>query len=176
MSPIRYRDEEPSLGSTLTGIAVGALAGFAVGVVVAQKVGGISGIASRLRQRFASLEEGEEGEAFEEEGEEYEEDELEDEFEAADVALEERVLEAFRNDPVLSERAIDIGAIGDGIIELSGWVDSDEEVELATTVARGTPGVTTVVNRLAVGDGEDMGEADEMEEDEVDRAESAEED
>ena len=29
--------------------------------------------------------------------------------------LEERVLEAFRNDPILAERAIDIGAIGDGI-------------------------------------------------------------
>jgi BON domain len=170
MSPFRYRDEEPSLGSTLAGVAVGALAGFAVGVVVAQKVGGISGIASRLRQRFAALEEGEEGGDYEEEGEGYEEDELEDEFGAADVALEERVLEAFRNDPVLSERAIDIGAIGEGIIELSGWVDSEDEAELATTVARGTPGVDTVVNRLTVGNEDEMGE------DELNRAEGAEED
>jgi BON domain len=169
MSPFRYRDEDPSLGSTLAGLAVGALAGFAVGVVVAQKVGGISGIASRLRERFAALEEGEEREEFEE-GEEYAEDELEDEFGAADIALEERVLEAFRNDPVLSERAIDIGAIGDGIIELSGWVDSEEEKELATTVARGTPGVETVVNRLTVGDGSEMGE------DELNRGEGTEED
>ena len=36
--------------------------------------------------------------------------------------LEERVLEAFHNDPVLAERAIDIGAIGTGVIELTGWV------------------------------------------------------
>ena len=31
-----------------------------------------------------------------------------------DETLEERVLEAFRNDPMLAERAVDIGAIGDG--------------------------------------------------------------
>src|SRR5919202_827322 len=82
---------------------------------------------------------------------------------------------AFRNDPVLSERAIDIGAIGDGIIELSGWVDSEEEAELATTVARGTPGVDTVVNRLTVGGEDEMGE-DELGEDELDRGEGADED
>ena len=43
--------------------------------------------------------------------------------------LEERVLEAFRNDPILSERAIDIGAIGEGIIELTGWVDTEDEAD-----------------------------------------------
>ncbi|HJU65165.1 MAG TPA: BON domain-containing protein, partial [Gemmatimonadaceae bacterium] len=71
-------------------------------------------------------------------------------------ALEERVLEAFRNDPVLSERAVDIGAIGDGIIELSGWVHTEAEADFAVTLARGTPGVETVVNRLMVGEEEEM--------------------
>ncbi len=64
--------------------------------------------------------------------------------------LEARVLETFRNDPILVDRPIDIGAIGTGIIELTGWVDAPTEVRLATTLTRGTLGVHTVVNRLLV--------------------------
>jgi hypothetical protein len=66
--------------------------------------------------------------------------------------LEERVLEAFRNDPILSERAIDIGGIGEDTIELAGWVNNEEEAEHAVVLARGVPGVETVVNRIALGD------------------------
>jgi hypothetical protein len=68
--------------------------------------------------------------------------------------LEERVLEAFRNDPVLCERAIDIGSLNDGVIELAGWVENDDEARHAVTIARGVPGVDTVVNRIAIGDEE----------------------
>jgi osmotically-inducible protein OsmY len=71
-----------------------------------------------------------------------------------DTDLEERVLEAFHNDPVLAERAIDIGAIGTGVIELTGWVQASWEIGHAVTLARGVPDVTTVVDRLAVRDGE----------------------
>ena len=67
-----------------------------------------------------------------------------------EAELEARVLETFRNDPILVDRPIDIGAIGTGIIELTGWVDRPEEVRHATTLTRGTIGVTTVVNRLLV--------------------------
>lgn len=74
---------------------------------------------------------------------------------AADV--EARVLEAFRNDPILVERPIDIGAIGTGIVELAGWVDSPAEIRHATTLARGTIGVSTVVNRLVVRGPRDAG-------------------
>jgi hypothetical protein len=35
-------------------------------------------------------------------------------------------------------------------VELTGWVGSKGEAEHAVTVARGTPGVQTVVNRLVV--------------------------
>jgi hypothetical protein len=66
------------------------------------------------------------------------------------------VLEAFRNDPILSERAIDIGAIDDGIVELTGWVNADDEAQQAVVVARGVPGVDTVVNRLSVRAEEDL--------------------
>jgi BON domain len=144
MTSFRYHDDDSSLASMVTGLTVGALAGFAAGVVLAQKVGGISGIASRVRERFHASEEEERigGHGYSV----YDDDE-----EGEDPTLEERVLEAFRNDPILSERAIDIGAIGDGVIELTGWVDTEEESEHAVTIARGVPGVETVVNRLAIG-------------------------
>jgi hypothetical protein len=88
----------------------------------------------------------------EDEFEDVEDDELESED--YDESLEEHVLEAFRNDPILSERAIDIGSLNDGVIELAGWVEDDDESEHAVTIARGVPGVTTVVNRIAIGDEE----------------------
>jgi len=66
------------------------------------------------------------------------------------LTLEARVLEAFHHDPVLRERAIDIGAIASGVIELTGWVHSDHEVEHAITIARGVPDVFHVVDQLAV--------------------------
>jgi hypothetical protein len=158
MSYLRFRDEdESSTAGTVTGVLLGALAGFAVGMIVAQRVGGFSGLAKKVRGR------GKTGETTEgtvptvaddfADYDEYEEDEIE---ELAEVSgLEERVLEAFRNDPTLSERAIDIGGIGDETIELAGWVQTDDEAEYAVTIARGVPGVTTVVNRIAVGEEEE---------------------
>jgi BON domain-containing protein len=147
MSPFRYRDDDSSTG-TVVGVLLGALAGFAAGMFVAQKVGGLSGLTSRLRRGGA-----EPAEDYEDEDlEEYEDDEVDDE--EHDESLEERVLEAFRNDPILSERAVDIGSIAEGTIELAGWVESEEEAEHAVTIARGVPDVTTVVNRISVGDEE----------------------
>lgn len=167
MPAFRYRDEDDSLGRTLAGLTIGALAGFAVGVVVAQKVGGVSALTDRLRDRLglgsvadpeaereAALAALGDEEVFGMEDDDLDEDEFEEELDE-DASLEDHVLEAFRNDPILSERAVDIGAIGDGIIELSGWVNIDEESKHAVTIARGVPGVETVVNRLVVGDEEE---------------------
>ena len=151
MPAFRYRQKQ-SATSGLIFLAAGAAAGVAAGVFLAQRLGGLSGISTRLRERFG-------GEAEEltpryaDEG--YDADAEVDEIDDSDEALEERVLEAYRNDPVLSERAIDIGAIGEGIIELTGYVHADEETSLAVTLARGVPGVETVVNRLAVRDEEE---------------------
>ena len=163
MSPFRYRDDDSSTGTSVATALLGAVAGFAVGMYVAQRVGGFSGLTSRFRQRLQEREHSPHFD-FEGEGEGY--DEIEDEAEEiyagdadADVddldgddvpLLEERVLEAFNNDPILAERAIDIGAMGSGVIELAGWVDNDEEAEHAMTLARGVPGVDTVVNRLLI--------------------------
>lgn len=66
------------------------------------------------------------------------------------LELEARVLEAFHNDLVLAERAVDIGAIASGVIELTGWVHSEGEVQHAVTIARGVPDVRHVVNQLTV--------------------------
>jgi hypothetical protein len=156
MGTFRYRHRrEPSRG--LAFLAVGAVAGIATGVLLAQRFGGLSGIGSLVRERFSERSDDDAQSRYDAEAP-YEYDEGDDDFtegEDVDEVLEERVLEAFRNDPVLSERAVDIGAIGDGIIELTGSVHSADESTHAVTVARGVPGVETVVNRLAAREDEE---------------------
>jgi hypothetical protein len=68
----------------------------------------------------------------------------------ADLALEDRVLSAFESDLVLVRRALDISAVGPGVIELTGWVRSNDEAARAAAVARDVPGVEMVLNRVAV--------------------------
>jgi len=160
MRPFRYRDEEP-LSQSLAYVIGGALAGFAAGVLVAHRMGGVTGIANRFRERFGATSTEEfEGEAG------YETDEFDAEFDEIGIGaaeagehaeeLEQRVLHAYENDPILAERPVDIGAISDGIVELTGWVNSEDEATHAVTLARGVPGVDTVVNRLAVRPREDQ--------------------
>jgi BON domain-containing protein len=136
MSPLRYRDDDTT-STGLLYLAAGAVLGLAAGLVVADRFGGFSSLTAKLRDRVGQLRD-------------YDDDESESEINEDDEVLEERVLEAFRNDPILSERAIDIGAIGDGIIELTGWVHEADEATHAVTITRGVPGVETVVNRLDV--------------------------
>jgi hypothetical protein len=156
MPYLRFQDDDDSsVAGTVTSVLLGAVAGFAVGMLVAQRVGGFSGLAQKVRFRGGAEEEAEDsGPAVADDFSEFDEDyddELEDEG-VPNEGLEERVLEAFRNDPILSERAIDIGGIGEDTIELAGWVNTEEEAEHAVVLARGVPGVETVVNRIAVGD------------------------
>jgi hypothetical protein len=162
MSYLRFQDEdESSVSGTVTSVLLGAVAGFAVGMLVAQRVGGfrgLSGLARRVRrgaeQAGADLTG---GPVVADDFSDYDEDYDDELMDAAPEGseLEERVLEAFRHDPILSERAIDIGGIGEEGIELSGWVTSEEEAEHAVVIARGVPGVATVLNRIAVGDEEE---------------------
>ncbi len=65
-------------------------------------------------------------------------------------ALERAVLSAFEHDPVLRERGVSIGAVGRGVVELTGSVHAIEEADHAASVARHTPGVTMVLNRVTV--------------------------
>jgi len=159
MPYLRFQDEEESsVAGTVTSVLLGAVAGFAVGMIVAQRVGGFSGLANKVR---GSLPEhlgdltgaGRPVVADDYADDDYEDDELLAGEEGSE--LEERVLEAFRNDPILSERAVDIGGLGEDSIELAGWVNTEEEAEHAVVLARGVPGVGTVVNRIAVGEEEE---------------------
>ncbi len=152
MSRFRFRDDEPSSTSTIVGVLAGAIGGFALGMYVAQRVGGFEGLTARFKARKGSGSSDIPQSLDNDEFDDIEEDDLEGD--EVDQGLEERVLEAFRNDPILAERAVDIGSIGDGIIELAGWVDTESESEHAVTLARGVPGVDTVVNRLAIGSAE----------------------
>src|SRR3954470_15505516 len=157
MTRFRHRDDESSSTAIVVGAVVGAVAGFAAGMLVAQRVGGFSGLTSKIRRRRGASHDEARTRAYgvaddEDEFEDVEEDEVEGE--GYDETLEERVLEAFRNDPIPSERAIDIGSLNDGVIELAGWVEDEGEARHAVTSARGVPGVDTVVNRVAIGDEE----------------------
>jgi hypothetical protein len=170
---LRHRQRD-NTGTAALFVTVGALAGVAAGVLLAQRYGGLTGLSEKVsrgvRDRFGDRLAERFGDRFGErfgggdarereaagfrerglEARDYDDEPLDEEYGDEGEELEERVLEAFRNDPVLSERAIDIGAIGRGIIELTGWVHADDETQHAVTVTRGVPGVDTVVNRLAV--------------------------
>jgi hypothetical protein len=66
------------------------------------------------------------------------------------VELEERVLDVFRNDPLMADRPIDIGAVAAHTIELAGWVHEESEIAYAVTLASGVPGVKVVESLLAL--------------------------
>ena len=160
MPYLRFQDEEESsVAGTVTSVLLGAVAGFAVGMFVAQRVGGFSGLANRVRGSLPEHLGDLTGDERPVVADDYADDDYEDDELMASGAegseLEERVLEAFRNDPILSERAVDIGGIGEDSIELAGWVNTEEEAEHAVVLARGVPGVGTVVNRIAVGEEEE---------------------
>jgi len=166
---IRVNDEEESSPNGLLLLAVGAIAGLAAGVYLSQRFGGVAGVTSRLKSRLAGATKRDEGEEFE--GDE----DLEDEpFESANEELEERVLSAFTNDPTLRQRAVDIGAVSEHTIELTGHVFTERESDHAAVIARGVPGVEAVVNRLSVRQDEQAEESDE--DDEEDDAQYAESD
>lgn len=154
MSTRRHRPERSTTGSQIASAVAGGVAGVAVWLVLAQAFGGWSGIVARFRDVVddaTGFQPGYDGATDEPEdalADDWEQgEEFDDEF---DDGLGERVLEAFRNDPTLAERAIDIEVGIDGTIELTGQVDADREVDYAATIAGGVPGVRHVVTRLGV--------------------------
>ena len=62
--------------------------------------------------------------------------------------LEKQVIGALREDPDLRGRGIDVAAIAPGIIELTGYVESELEAHHAVDVVQSVGGVRTVLNRL----------------------------
>ena len=59
MPYLRFEDDESSVTGTVTSVLLGAVAGFAVGMLVAQRVGGFSGLADKVRRRRTDEDEAE---------------------------------------------------------------------------------------------------------------------
>jgi len=193
---LRIRREKEGAG-TLALVALGAVAGLAIGMALADRFGGVDGLARRagLAKRKRHKDSGWRGDARRSS---HFDDMADDDSELAPEAmshlhfahhesrgtpaggmpavdhmpasgarrparsappvqvlptgeeLEQRVLEAFENDPILSECAIDISADADGSVELTGWVALPSEVDYAVTITRGVPGVQSIVNSLVL--------------------------
>ncbi len=65
--------------------------------------------------------------------------------------LEARVLDALARDVVLARRAIRVGVLGMGLIEMTGTVMHTAEVGVAGDIVEQVEGVDTVLNHLVVG-------------------------
>lgn len=127
-------------------VLVAALGGLAAGYMLATRTDGLAG----LKRRWHALVADDDARPEPAHGaHEPDDDEWWDE-DTPWAELEDRVLEAFRHDPVLAHRAVDITATGPGAIELNGWVRREAEAEHAVTIARGTPGVEHVANRVRI--------------------------
>lgn len=64
--------------------------------------------------------------------------------------LAQEVASSLRRDGTLGRRSIEVDAVAEGVIELSGTVHSREEADRAVGVAQRSTGVYTVVNRLLI--------------------------
>lgn len=112
---------------TVLGIALGYVAGGAVGRVNARR---IKGVVQRLSgdqkapTRWT--------------------------HEAAE-RLEAQVLDALSQDVVLARRPIRVSVLGMGLVELTGTVLHTSEIGLASDIVQAVPGVDTVLNHLVTG-------------------------
>ena len=165
MARLRFRGRKQQRSRMLLLVALGAVTGLALGVVLAERSGGLEGPKSRARDMKRRRQRHETDATTDDslpdradhdvdaddDGPDYPVELQDRESSPPDEnELEARVLEVFRNDPILRGRAIDIGAIGDGTIELTGWVHSDGELSHALTLARGVPDVVDVMDNLTV--------------------------
>jgi hypothetical protein len=64
--------------------------------------------------------------------------------------LEKRVIKALRSRRSTKEQAIDVEAVGAGVVELSGFVDTEELAREVVELVDSVPGVHAVFNRMDV--------------------------
>jgi len=69
-------------------------------------------------------------------------------------AVEDEAVDALRQVGPVGSRPIDVAALREGTIELTGAVHTDEEAKRAVAVVHALQGIHTVVNRLTVGEEE----------------------
>ena len=134
---VLQRDEPDTMHAALP-FVLGALGGLAVGLVIASRGGRrpLQTLGSDLRARARSAANGG-AQQYRLVGEQ-----------AELTQLEDAVLDAFLADETLGQRGIDVGALGRGIVELSGSVWTEEEADHAVHVAQRVSGVVTVVDRM----------------------------
>lgn len=145
-----FREQDDSdLGKDALTFALGALGGLTVGVLVSRTITPprTRRLGSELRER--AREAGSRARSVARRLQPARLRRLASE-QAGLTELEDRILDAFLADRVLSERGIDVGAISPGIVELSGSVWTEDEAHHAVAVANALPGVRTVVNRMDV--------------------------
>lgn len=157
-------------------LALGAIGGVLLGAAIADRVGGLDGLRHRLGSRKARKHRPDGWRGDERRSQSFEPPADEDSELAPEAIahlhlhgrhpaparaavppsaradhdeIERRVLEAFRNDPVLAHRVIDISA-DDAGVTLTGWVQDAGEQRYAAVLARGVPGVSAVQSELAV--------------------------
>src|SRR5688572_6043355 len=65
-------------------------------------------------------------------------------------SLEKRVVQALLRDDTAKSQAIDIGAVGTGVVEVSGTVATQQEARHIVDLIDGVPGVHAVLNRLEI--------------------------
>lgn len=139
-----FERREPNVWENAMTFTVGALGGFAAGLLLSGKTRDWDveemgeGLRDRARRVATRVRPGRLRRAG------HEQDEL--------TGLEDRVLDTFLGDELLGVRGIDVGAISRGIIELSGAVRDRDEVDRAVRLASRVPGVNTVVNRMEIED------------------------
>lgn len=75
------------------------------------------------------------------------------------VGVEERVVQALRQDELAGGAPVDVAALAPDIVELSGAVPRRDHAEAAVRVTQGVAGVRTVVNRLEVDEEVHLAEA-----------------
>lgn len=144
-----FQQEEPEFGRGAAVFAIGALGGLAIGMALSRtrQAPRTAALGSELRERVRSA--GERARTAARRLQPARLRRLAGE-QAELTLLEDRVLDVFLGDGTLSERGIDVGAISDGIVELSGSVWSETEADHAVAVAGRVPGVRTVVNRMDI--------------------------
>jgi len=132
----RIRAESDSSTLDLLVVAAGAALGLVAGYLVNESLGRVTAhrvkrALKRRRRRRGALRPG---------------DWTDDNSEA----LEARAVDALRGNPVLARRPIRVRTLGPGLVELSGLVESQAEVQRAGQLVRRLPAVTTVINHLLV--------------------------
>jgi hypothetical protein len=111
----------------------GGMLGLAVGFVLGGSVGRVN--AHRIKNAYRSWRDRPRGDLWTDEAAE---------------RLEAAVLDALRRDVVLARRTIRVAVLGQGLVELTGRVQSAAEVALAGEVTERVPGVATLLNHLLV--------------------------